>query len=105
MRELRLIMKFGGTSVADGDRIESVSKIVQKESAKNEIVVVTSAMDSTTDYLIELAERANSLRSGWANVFSNTTHHTLFKTITNPITLFNTNPLIIYLNFHNLIII
>ena len=59
MRELRLIMKFGGTSVADGDRIESVSKIVQKESAKNEIVVVTSAMDSTTDYLIELAERAN----------------------------------------------
>ena len=52
-----LIKKFGGTSVGDVKKIQSVAKsICQSKEAGNEIVVVVSAMGNSTDHLNKLAE-------------------------------------------------
>jgi aspartate kinase len=49
----RLVMKFGGTSVADIDRIRNVARHVKREvDAGHEVAVVVSAMAGTTDELI-----------------------------------------------------
>mgnify|MGYP001144630775 FL=1 len=56
---MKLVMKFGGTSVADGERIRGVAKIVADYAKKgNKMVVVVSALNKTTDQLIEASERA-----------------------------------------------
>ena len=55
-----IVQKYGGSSVADGDRIKCVARRVAK--AKDEgcqVVVVVSAMGDTTDDLIELARQVN----------------------------------------------
>jgi len=51
-------MKFGGTSLANAPRIRNASKIVQRYSRGNKVVVVASAIGKTTDQLIEIAEVA-----------------------------------------------
>jgi len=53
-----IVMKFGGTSVGDTDKIIRVAQriINAKESGKS-VVVVVSAMGHTTDELIELAKK------------------------------------------------
>jgi aspartate kinase len=49
----RLVMKFGGTSVADIERIRNVARHVEREvKAGNEVAVVVSAMAGTTDRLV-----------------------------------------------------
>lgn len=49
----RLVMKFGGTSVADIDRIRNVARHVEREvKAGHEVAVVVSAMSGTTDRLV-----------------------------------------------------
>lgn len=51
-----IVQKFGGTSVADTDKIKNVAKTVIKEKEKgNDVVVVVSAMGHTTDYLVKMA--------------------------------------------------
>jgi aspartate kinase len=53
----RLILKFGGTSVADVERIERAAAIIKSEvDAGNEVAVVVSAMGKTTDELVALAD-------------------------------------------------
>jgi aspartate kinase len=49
----RLVMKFGGTSVADIERIRNVARHVEREvKAGHEVAVVVSAMAGTTDRLV-----------------------------------------------------
>ncbi len=49
----RIVMKFGGTSVADLDRIRNVAARVQREiAAGHEVAVVVSAMAGTTNQLV-----------------------------------------------------
>ena len=49
----RLVMKFGGTSVADSPRIRNVARHVEREvKAGNHVAVVVSAMAGTTDRLV-----------------------------------------------------
>jgi len=49
----RIVMKFGGTSVADLDRIQNVAKRVKREvDAGNEVAVVVSAMSGVTNTLV-----------------------------------------------------
>jgi aspartate kinase len=51
-----LIQKFGGTSVADPDRIRAVADhVVRTRRAGDDVVVVVSAMGKTTDDLVRLA--------------------------------------------------
>jgi aspartate kinase len=49
----RIVMKFGGTSVADLDRIRNVADRVRREArAGNEVAVVVSAMAGVTNQLV-----------------------------------------------------
>jgi aspartate kinase len=58
----RIVMKFGGTSVADVDRIKIVASRVEREvKAGNEVAVVVSAMAGTTNRLIEFTNQAAGL--------------------------------------------
>ena len=58
----RLVMKFGGTSVADVERIRNVARHVEREvKAGHEIAVVVSAMAGTTDRLVSWCREAASV--------------------------------------------
>jgi aspartate kinase len=51
-----LVMKFGGTSVADPDKIKDVARrIVAAKAEGNRVVAVLSAMGDSTDALVRLA--------------------------------------------------
>jgi len=51
-----VVLKFGGSSVADHEKIKKVAeRIIAKKQNGHNVVVVVSAMGDTTDYLIELA--------------------------------------------------
>ena len=53
-----IVQKYGGTSVADAERIQSVaSRIVRQAEAGDRLVVVVSAMGDTTDELLALADQ------------------------------------------------
>lgn len=55
-----IVKKFGGTSVADKQRIYNVAKRCAQEYKKgNDVVVVLSAMGKTTDDLVDLARDVN----------------------------------------------
>ena len=52
----RIVQKFGGTSLADLDRIRSVAQRVKAEvEAGSQVAVVVSAMSGTTNQLVELS--------------------------------------------------
>ncbi len=54
----RLVMKFGGVSVADGQRLRHVGDLVKHFNGDNEIVLVTSALQGVTDDLLDCARKA-----------------------------------------------
>jgi len=54
-----VVQKYGGTSVADIQKIENVARrVVKTKDEGNDVVVVVSAMAGETDRLIQLAHRA-----------------------------------------------
>jgi len=55
---LKLVMKFGGASLANAARMKNAAKIIQRYSPKNKVVVVASAIGDTTDQLTETGELA-----------------------------------------------
>src|ERR1041384_4262840 len=58
----RLVMKFGGSSVADLDRIRNVARHVKREvDAGHEVAVVVSAMAGKTNELVAWAREAAPL--------------------------------------------
>jgi aspartate kinase len=58
----RLVMKFGGTSVADIERIRNVARHVKREwDAGHEVAVVVSAMAGTTNRLVAWCREASVL--------------------------------------------
>jgi aspartate kinase len=53
-----VVQKYGGSSVADADRIRRVAeRIVEAKKKGNDVVVVVSAMGDTTDNLLDLAQQ------------------------------------------------
>ncbi len=49
----RLVQKFGGTSVADVQKIRKAAEIAVKNASEgNEVAIVVSAMGHTTDHLV-----------------------------------------------------
>ena len=59
------VLKFGGTSVADAERMKHVAEIVKKiRDENNRVAVVVSAMGSMTDDLLALAEDVSMTRDG-----------------------------------------
>ena len=62
----RLVLKFGGTSVADVERIRNVARHVSREvKAGHQVAVVVSAMSGTTDRLVGWVNEASA--TGGAN--------------------------------------
>ena len=58
----RIVMKFGGTSMAGIERIRSVAARVKREAeAGDEVLVVVSAMAGETDRLVQLCREAAAL--------------------------------------------
>ena len=58
----RIVMKFGGTSMAGTERISSVARRVGREvKAGNQVVVVVSAMAGETDRLVNFCKEAAPL--------------------------------------------
>lgn len=52
-----IVQKFGGTSVANLDRIEKVAEIIKSSAENNDVVVVISAMAGETDRLFQLGQK------------------------------------------------
>jgi aspartate kinase len=60
-----VVQKFGGTSVADPDRLRAVADHVARTRRRgDQVVVVVSAMGKETDELIHLAEQTSSTLPG-----------------------------------------
>ena len=58
----RIVMKFGGTSMAGIERIRSVAARVRREAEDgNQVLVVVSAMAGETDRLVQLCREAAAL--------------------------------------------
>jgi aspartate kinase len=63
-----IVQKFGGTSVADIERIRNVARKVKKErDLGNQVAVVVSAMSGVTNQLVELVRQLSPLSSKEAN--------------------------------------
>ncbi|ACR47416.1 aspartate kinase [Rickettsia peacockii str. Rustic] len=59
-----IIQKFGGTSVANIDRIKKIVPIIKTEIAKNnQVIVVVSAMAGVTNQLVTLCNEVSSLNN------------------------------------------
>ncbi|MHB1508252.1 MAG: aspartate kinase [Acidimicrobiales bacterium] len=60
-----VVQKFGGTSVADTDRIKAVADhIARSKRSGDSVVVVVSAMGKTTDELLHLANQVSKVIPG-----------------------------------------
>lgn len=53
---LRIVVKFGGTSLANGKQIREVAGFVHQLERKNQVVVVCSAVNDVTDQLLDISE-------------------------------------------------
>ena len=56
------VLKFGGTSVANGDTINKIAGIIKTATSKDKTIVVVSALGGVTDLLLQcgaLAARAD----------------------------------------------
>ena len=55
-----VVMKFGGTSVADADKIRAAAaRAIARRKAGHKVVMVVSAMGETTDHLLDLARQVS----------------------------------------------
>ena len=59
------ILKFGGSSIADLERIKNVLSIVKKASDQGEIAVIFSAFGGVTEDLLKCAELAKQNDLGY----------------------------------------
>ncbi len=55
---MKLVMKFGGTSLSRASKMKNAARILQKFSPSNKIVTVASAIGETTDQLAEIGDLA-----------------------------------------------
>ena len=59
------VLKFGGTSVLNAERIRNVARIVQQQAGSEPVVVVVSALGGLTDVLVDLAARCADGATDW----------------------------------------
>jgi aspartate kinase len=57
---MKIVMKFGGTSVADADRMRRCAKLLKENAPQNQIVAIVSALDGMTEELLALADAAGT---------------------------------------------
>jgi len=84
---LKLILKYGGTSISSAKDIQNVAKHIQSLSKQNQLVIVCSAISNTTDDLIEISQliknenkkKAEQLAKKIANRHQELAKHTIRK--------------------------
>lgn len=84
---MKLILKYGGTSISSAKDIQNVAKHIQSLSKQNQLVIVCSAISDTTDDLIEISKliknenkkKAEQLAKKIANRHQELTKHTIKK--------------------------
>lgn len=55
-----VVQKYGGSSVADADKIKNVAeRIIERKKSGDDVVVIVSAMGKTTNNLLELARKVS----------------------------------------------
>jgi len=68
-RKPLIVMKFGGTSVGNAERMRCAAEIVAEHARRAEVVVVVSAMGGVTDMLVRAAnEASHGDREHWKSV-------------------------------------
>ncbi|MGH1566114.1 MAG: aspartate kinase [Nitrosopumilus sp.] len=74
---MRLIVKYGGTSISAAKDIQAVAKHLNLLSKKHQIVVVCSAVSGTTDDLLEISESIKKENKSKAEQLASkiTNHH------------------------------
>ena len=66
----KIVMKFGGTSVATGENIRRVASLIAKSAKQGcAVIVVVSALDGVTDELFEAAEQAQREKQDYIQAF------------------------------------
>ena len=69
-----VVLKFGGSSLANNERLMMVANKIIEKAMKHKVVVVVSAQGKTTDKLIEEArtiiEQCSKKRNGCINKLS-----------------------------------
>lgn len=58
---MKLVLKYGGTSISSSKDIQNVAKHIKSLSSENQLVIVCSAISDTTDDLIEISQ---SIKNG-----------------------------------------
>ena len=84
---MKLILKYGGTSISSAKDIQNVAKHIQSLSKQNQLVIVCSAISNTTDDLIEISQlikkenkkKAEQLAKKIANRHQELAKHTIKK--------------------------
>lgn len=77
------VLKFGGTSVGSVESILNVKNIVEKESEKQPVIVVVSALGGITDKLIATSKLAEACDETWKQLFDEIVdrHHNMVDDI------------------------
>jgi homoserine O-acetyltransferase len=60
MNSSRLVLKFGGKSLANGEALDKALNIINKEAVNSAVVVVVSARGQSTDHLLSITKKAIS---------------------------------------------
>lgn len=87
---MKIVMKFGGTSIGDGKKIRHVAELLKRYHEEgNQIVVVTSALSGVTDRLLENAISASTkgkvaLVKEFKTELTNKHHEAIKDAVTNP---------------------
>ena len=84
---MKLILKYGGSSISSAKDIQNVAKHIQSLSKQNQLVIVCSAISDTTDDLIEISQliknenkkKAEQLAKKIANRHQELAKHTIKK--------------------------
>ncbi len=92
-----IVLKFGGTSVANAQNIKLVIDIVNQKSSKEKIAVIVSALSGVTDMLINASQKAASKDETYKNSIEQIKQKH-FDAIANLVDNANQNQLLIKIN-------
>ncbi|UGU16178.1 bifunctional aspartate kinase/homoserine dehydrogenase I [Sinomicrobium kalidii] len=71
------VLKFGGSSVADAERIKLVKKIVENNAKDNKQIIVVSAFGGVTDLLLRAADQASLRDENYTQILEQLEKHHL----------------------------
>ncbi len=92
-----IVLKFGGTSVANAQNIQKVIQIVNQKAKENKLAVVVSALSGVTDMLLNASEKAANKDEVYKVVLDEIKQKH-FVTITELVETSNQNTLLIKIN-------